>query len=124
MKLGNMDFSELSLSCIYSLACLAAGGSAALRSWLHTCRLSSLACLTSVCSDRLHFCFLWPRCCSVAVALSSRSRCNLSLALSRFICVELHGEESSVAFSRSIGVEFSEGSIVSTCTEQILILKS
>ena len=31
-------------------------------------------------------------------------------AWARFIGVELHGEESSVAFSRSIGVEFSEGS--------------
>ena len=32
----------------------------------------------------------------------------------------VHGEESSVAFSRSIGVELdSEGSIVSTCTEHL-----
>ena len=77
--------------------------------------LSSLACLTSVCSDRLLSCSLWCRRCSLAVALSSRSRCNLSLTLSRFIGVELHGEESSVA---SISVELdSEGSIVSTCTE-------
>ena len=28
----------------------------------------------------------------------------------------IHGKEFSVAFSRSISVEFSEGSIVSTCT--------
>ena len=35
--------------------------------------------------------------CSLAVALSSCFRCNLSLTLSRFISVELHGEESFVA---------------------------
>ena len=30
----------------------------------------------------------------------------------------VHGEESSVAFSRSIGVELdSDGSVMSTCTE-------
>ena len=62
-----------------------------------TCRLSSLAFLTSVCSDLLHSCYLWRRC-SLAVALSSHSRCNLSFALSRFIGIELHGEESSVTF--------------------------
>ena len=48
---------------------------------------------------------------------SSRSRHNLSLTLSRLIGVELHSEESSVAFSRSIGMELdSEGSIMSTWT--------
>ena len=52
-----------------------------------TRRLSSLACLTSVCSDRLPSC--------LAPALQSRSGHNLSLAL-RFIGVQLHGEESSV----------------------------
>ena len=32
----------------------------------------------------------------------------------------VHGEESSVTFSRSIGVELdSEGSVVSTCTEHL-----
>ena len=61
-----------------------------------TLRLSSLASLTSVRSDRLPSCSLWRRR-SLAVALSSRSRRNLSLALSRFISVELHGEESFVA---------------------------
>ena len=40
------------------------------------------------------------------VAFSSCPRRNLSLALSKFIGVELHGEESSVAFSRSMGMEF------------------
>ena len=39
---------------------------------------------------------LWRRRCSLAVALSSCSRRNLSLAL---IGVELHSEESSVEFS-------------------------
>ena len=81
------------------------------RQWIHwmqqtprspcTCRLSSLGCLTSVHSDHLPSCSLWRRHCSLAIALSSCSRCSLSLALSRFIGVELHGEESSVAFSRS-----------------------
>ena len=56
-----------------------------------TRRLSSLVCLTSVCSDRLPSCSLWRRCCSLA------SRCNLSLALS----IELHGEESSIAIHRT-----------------------
>ena len=80
--------------------------------------LSRLACLTLVCSDRLRSCSPWRRYCSLAVLLSSRSRHNLSLALSRFIGVELHSEESSVEFSRFMGVELdSEGSIVSTCTE-------
>ena len=37
-------------------------------------RLSSLACLTSVRSDRLPSCSLWWRRCNLAVALSSRSR--------------------------------------------------
>ena len=40
--------------------------------------LSSLACLTSVCSDCLPSCSLWHRCCSLAVTLSS-CWCNLSL---------------------------------------------
>ena len=67
-----------------------------------TCRLSSLACLIWS-ADHLRSCCLWCRCCSLAVALSSHSRHNLSLALSRFIGVELHSEKSSVAcvtFSR------------------------
>ena len=51
---------------------------------------------TSVRSDRLPFCSLWHRRCSLAVALSYRSRRNLSLALSRFISIELHSEESFV----------------------------
>ena len=63
---------------VASLVCLAAGCSAGLR----TRRLSSLACLTFVCSHLLHFWSLWHRCCSLAVALSYRSRRNLSLALS------------------------------------------
>ena len=54
-----------------------------------TSHLSSLACLTSVHSDCLPSCSLWHQHYSLAVALSSRSRCNLSLALSRFIGVEL-----------------------------------
>ena len=62
---------------VASLVCLAAGCSAALR----TRRLSSLACLTFVCSD-LRFWSLWQRCCSLAVAISYRYRRNLSLALS------------------------------------------
>ena len=80
-----------------SLACPALGCSAALRSWvrwrsvaslvclatgcsaaLHTHCLSSLACLTSICSDLLHPWSLWCGRCSLAVALSSRSRHNLS----------------------------------------------
>ena len=84
-----------------SLVYLAVGCSAA----RCTCCLSSLACLTSVCSDLLRSWSLWRQCYSLAVALSSRSRHNLSLALSRFISVELHGEESSAVFSRSIGFE-------------------
>ena len=59
---------------VASLVCLAAGCSAALR----TRRLSSLACLTSVCSDLLRSWSLWCRRCSLAVALSYRSRRNLS----------------------------------------------
>ena len=83
-------------------------------STLCTRRLSSLACLTLVCSDRLRSCSPWRRYCSLAVLLSSRSRHNLSLTLSRFMGVELHSEEFSVAFSRSMGVELdSKGSIVS-----------
>ena len=63
-----------------------------------TLRLSSLACFISVRSDRLLF--LLRRRCSLAVPLSSRSRrpeAILSLAISRFISDELHGEESFVA---------------------------
>ena len=63
---------------VASLVCLAAGCSAALR----TRRLSSVACLTSVSSDLLRFWSLWHRRCSLAVALSYRSRRNLSLTLS------------------------------------------
>ena len=59
-----------------------------------TLRLSTLASLTSVRSDRLPSCSLWRRRCSLAIVLSSRFRRNLSLALSS---VELHGEESLVA---------------------------
>ena len=55
-------------------------------------RLSSLASITLVRSDHLPSWSLWRRCCSLGVALSSCSRCNLSL-----ISVELHGEESFVA---------------------------
>ena len=62
------------LASLSSLAYLAAGCSAALR----TRRLSSLACLTSVCSDLLRSWSLWRRRCSLAVALSYRSRRNLS----------------------------------------------
>ena len=69
-------------------------------------RLSSLASLTSV-SDCLRSCSLWCQHCSLAVALSSHSRRNLSLRFSRFNGVELDGE-SSVTFSTFI---------VSTCTE-------
>ena len=58
-------------------------------------RLSSLASLTSVHSDHLPSCSLWHWRWSLAVALSSPSRRNLSCAL-RFINVELHGEESFV----------------------------
>ena len=65
---------------VASLVCLAAGCSAALR----TRRLSSLACLTSVCSDLLRSWSLWRRRCSLAVALSYRSRRNY---LSRTQCV-------------------------------------
>ena len=61
-----------------------------------TLRLSSLASLTLVCSDCLPSCSLCRRR-SLAVALSSHSRHNLSLALSRLISVELHGEEPFVA---------------------------
>ena len=38
---------------------------------------------------------------SLALALQSCSRRNLSFALSRFIGVELHGEESSIAIHRT-----------------------
>ena len=65
---------------------LATGCSTALRLWSHR-RLSSLACLTSICSDHLSSCCLcrWHR--SLAVALSSHSRRNLSVALRRLIGV-------------------------------------
>ena len=63
--------------------------------------LSGLACLTSVHSDCLPSCSLWHQCCSLAVALSSCSRRNFSLAFSRFIGIQLHGEESSITFSKS-----------------------
>ena len=54
----------------------------------------------------------------LVLAYASISPDAICLTLSRFIGVELHGEESSVTFSRSIGIEFeSEGSIESTCTE-------
>ena len=75
---------------------------------LCTHRLSSLACLTSVFSDRLRSCSSpWHRRCSPAYPflLSRVSRRNLSLALSRFIGIELHGEKFSVAFHRFIGME-------------------
>ena len=63
-----------------------------------TLRLSSLACFISVRSDRLPV--LLRRRCSLAVLLSlslQTPRGNLSLAISRFISVELHGEDSFVA---------------------------
>jgi len=97
----NFTLRSRSLFCqSSSLACLASGCSAALHSWVRwrsvaslvclaagccaalcTRRLSSLACLTWVCSD-LCFWSLWRRRCSLAVAVSYRSRRNLSLALS------------------------------------------
>ena len=63
--------------------------------------LLGLACLTSVHSDCLPSCSLWRQCCSLAVALSSCSRRNFSLAFSIFIGIQLHGEESSITFSKS-----------------------
>ena len=78
--------------------------------------LLSLACLSSVCSTpSLLF--------SLAPTLQSSSSSFLSFQMQsishRFICVELHGEEYSVTFSKSIGMELdSEGFIVLTCTEQ------
>ena len=57
----------------------------------------------------LLFCLV-PMLHGLAIVLSSRSRRNLSITLR-------HNEESSVASSRSIGMELgSEGSILSTCT--------
>ena len=56
---------------------------------------------------------------TLAIALRA-SPTETPSAWAWFIGVELHSEESSVTFIRSIGMEFSEGSIVSTCTEQIL----
>ena len=75
--------------------CLAAGCSAALRLWSHTCCLSSLDCLAMSCSTALCSCSHTHR----------LSKSNPSLTLSRFIGVDLPGEESSIAFSRSISVE-------------------
>ena len=54
----------------------------------------------------------------LAYVLSSSSLDTILSLAHRFICVELHGEESSVAFSRSIEMELhvhvdSEGSVVS-----------
>ena len=63
-------------------------------------------------------CINW-RCTAKALQASPKT---LS-AWARFISVKLHSEESSVAFSTSIGVEFSEGSIVSTCTEHWIIFE-
>ena len=54
-----------------------------------TCHLSSLACLTLVHSDRLPSCSLW------RLHRSLTPDGNLSLALSRLIGIELHGEEFS-----------------------------
>ena len=63
-----------------------------------TLRLSSLASLTSVRSDRLPSCSLWRRRCSLAVYSPFLSLyTHLSFALSRFISIELHGMESFVA---------------------------
>ena len=47
-------------------------------------RLSSLFCLTSVCSDCLHSCSLWCQHCRPAVALSSHSGRNLYLCIRLF----------------------------------------
>jgi len=64
-------------------------------------RLANKLCsLTSVCCDRLRSLSLSRRCCSLAVALPSRSRRNLSFALSNSIVVETDG--------RHIGVEEDE----------------
>ena len=41
-------------------------------------------------------------CCSALMHIIYLSRHNLSLTLSRFICIELQGEESSVAFVDSL----------------------
>ena len=71
-----------------------------------THHLSSLACITLVCSDHLCSCSLsrWP--CNLAVALSSQSKRNLFLTLSRFISVELDSEGSIV--STALNVNFEE----------------
>ena len=63
------------------------------------CSLTSVG-FTQARPNRLHSCCLWRRRCSLAVALSSRFRRNLSVALRRSIGVELHSEESSVSLSR------------------------
>ena len=65
---------------------------------VHVVYVSSLACPTSVCSDRLPSCSLK---CSLAVAFPLTLN---TICLSH--SVGLHGEETSVAFSRSIGVNF------------------
>ena len=56
--------------------------------------LPSLACLTSVRSDRLPSCSFWRQRCSLAPDA-------MFCALSTFIGVELHGEESSVVIHRT-----------------------
>ena len=77
------------------------------RQWIHRTR-QTLHCVRFVYQAKpplpqsalialIPSCSLWCRRCSLAVALSSHSRCNLSLTLSRFISVELHGEESCIA---------------------------
>ena len=109
--------------CLFSLACIASGCSLALRSWIRSRSVSSLArlasgcslalrsrlanklhCLTSVCCDRLRFRSLSCRRCSLAVALSSRCRRNLSLAHSRFTVVEEDGEDSMIIINFSIRI--------------------
>ena len=70
--------------------------------------LSSLACLASSCFIALHLC--------THTHCLSRLAC-LAAGCSTF-GVELHGEDSSVAFSRSISVELVDGfHCVLTCTE-------
>ena len=65
-----------------------------------SCIKPSLACLTPVHSDHLPSCSLWRRRSSspfLSLQTLQTPRGNLSLAISRFISVELHGEESFVA---------------------------
>ena len=79
-----------------------------------THHLSSLACLTSARSNCICSCSLWCQCCSLAIAFSFHSRRYLSLALSRFISVELHSEKYSVVF---IAQNFSTcANLKCTCT--------